>query len=63
MKMISITMFQSITEKLEKITYFVFTIFTVTVQGVIWHPRVRTGVTKLQQIISKQKQANILPVI
>ena len=60
MIMISTTIFQNITEKLEKMTYFVSTIF-----GVLWppkvlcHPRVRKGVIKLQQIIGKHKQAYI----
>ena len=61
MIMISTTIFQNITEKLEKITYFVFTVLGVLLptQGVISHPRVRKGVMKLQQIISKHKQAYI----
>ena len=44
-----------------KMTYFVFTILgdVIAAQGVIYNPRVRKGVIKLQQIISKHKQAYI----
>ena len=52
MIMISTTIFQNITEKLEKMG-------VTAAQGVICHPRVRKGVIELQQIISKHKQAYI----
>ena len=57
--MISATIFQNITEKLEKMTYFVFYNFqgVIAAQGVSCHLRVRKGVIKLQQIISNHKQA------
>ena len=62
MIMISTTIFQNIIEKLEKMTYFVFTILRVpkiAAQDVICQPQVRIGVIELQQIISKHKQAYI----
>ena len=58
--MISTKIFQNITEKLEKVTYFVFTIFGVLLPlKVLCHPLVRKDVIKVQQIISKHKQAFI----
>ena len=58
--MILATIFQNITEKLEKMT-FCFNNFggVIAAQSVICHPRLRKGVIKLQQIISKHKQAYI----
>ena len=60
MIMILATIFQNITEKLEKMT-FCFNNFggVIAAQSVICHPRLRKGVIKLQQIISKHKQAYI----
>ena len=59
MIMISTTIFRNITEKSETMTYFVFTISGcfIAVQGVICHPRVRKGVIKSQEVLSKHKQA------
>ena len=41
------------------ISYFHYFGCVIAAQGVIYHPRVRIGVIKLQQIISKHKQAFI----
>ena len=47
--MISTKIFQNITEKLEKVTYFVFTIFGVLLPlKVLCHPLVRKDVIKVQ---------------
>ena len=47
--MISTTIFQNITQKLEKVTYFVFTIFGVLLPlKVLCHPLVRKDVIKVQ---------------
>ena len=59
MMMISTTIFQNITEKLEKIFCFHNFGSVIAAQGVISHPGVRKGIIKLQQIISKHKQAYI----
>ena len=48
MMMISTTIFQNITEKLEKIFCFHNFGSVIAAQGVISHPRVRKGIIKLQ---------------
>ena len=58
--MILTTIFQNITEKLEKKTFCCHNFGgIIAAQGVLCHQRFRTGVTKLQQIISKDKQSFI----
>ena len=65
MIMISTTIFQNITEKLENMTHFVFQIFG----GCYCRPRScmppmgMKRCYKLQQIISKHKQAYVLTAI
>ena len=59
--MVSTAIFPNITEKLENMTYFdiLFSQFwgVIAAQGVICHPQLRKGVVKLQQVMSKHKQA------
>ena len=58
--MILTTIFQNITEKLEKKTFCCHNFGSViAAQGVLCHQRFRTGVTKLRHIISKNKQSFI----